>query len=422
MALFGFGKKKDPSKDLDKENISGQDQGAGESASQSDLLYSLCMDALNGSDPSAAFQYFQQAEAAGHAGAAFQLGLMYETGNEVDQDKEKAAEFYLKAAEQGDAAAMFNYGYLLYNGQAGQADKEGGLSWILKAADAGDEAASEFAASLQNMKAQEEKKAEMARKKALYLKNFKNIREYYCLISQVTRHPFLVRKPGENDVTATFYEKASAAEAAAAALLSEDKKTTVQKVDKNALIGLIGNLYIVGANAADFVSEEETYHVYLYEIARRRVPANMPKGQLPLENPAVQANMLLYMQEFRRQAVNPDKLYRFNLDQQFSASLKTAKFLMPFVTNPKKPGEVQLLLLKNNQTQESVIPIFTDGMEYEAFRAGKKFNVAQRTFEQLAQMPLPEQVRGFLINASHAAAPLPQDFMQKALKNTVKTV
>jgi TPR repeat protein len=46
----------------------------------------------------------------GHAGAQYNLGVMYKNGRGIPQDYMQAAAWYRKAAEQGIANAQYNLG------------------------------------------------------------------------------------------------------------------------------------------------------------------------------------------------------------------------------------------------------------------------------------------------------------------------
>src|SRR5262249_49336972 len=74
---------------------------------------------------------------AGHRPAMYTIATMYERGEGVDQDYEKAAGWYEKAAEAGDAVAMHNIGLCYAVGKGVQADKALALQWLKKSSDAG---------------------------------------------------------------------------------------------------------------------------------------------------------------------------------------------------------------------------------------------------------------------------------------------
>jgi uncharacterized protein len=79
----------------------------------------------------------------GDAAAQFNLGLMYMTGQGVQQDDAAAALWFRKAAEQGYAFAQSNLGTLYLYGRGVTHDDTEAVTWLRKAADQGD-AVAEF--------------------------------------------------------------------------------------------------------------------------------------------------------------------------------------------------------------------------------------------------------------------------------------
>ena len=66
------------------------------------------------------------------------MGICYDEGRGVQQDREKAVEWYRKAANQGDAAAQLNLGLSYYNGEGVEKNLNKALEWFEKAAKQGD--------------------------------------------------------------------------------------------------------------------------------------------------------------------------------------------------------------------------------------------------------------------------------------------
>ncbi len=81
-----------------------------------------------------ALEIWQPLARQGHAGARYQLGLMYEYARGVGQNDAKALQWYTKAANQGVAAAQYKLGVMHDNGWGvGQSDGEA-VRWYRKAA------------------------------------------------------------------------------------------------------------------------------------------------------------------------------------------------------------------------------------------------------------------------------------------------
>lgn len=64
-----------------------------------------------------AITWYERAAQAGNGEAMYNLGAIYQMGNEaVPKDAEKAVEWYTKAAESGVREAMYNLGVMYYTG------------------------------------------------------------------------------------------------------------------------------------------------------------------------------------------------------------------------------------------------------------------------------------------------------------------
>ena len=74
----------------------------------------------------------------GDAAAQFNLGLMYLTGQGVQQDDAAAVLWFRKAAEQGYVSAQSNLGVLYRDGRGVPQNYAEAVTWLRKAADQGD--------------------------------------------------------------------------------------------------------------------------------------------------------------------------------------------------------------------------------------------------------------------------------------------
>lgn len=72
------------------------------------------------------------------------LGVMYEKGNGIEQNWQKAAEIYKMAAEKGDGKAQYNIGWCYYHGKGVNKNKVEAKKWLHKASDQGHEGAKEW--------------------------------------------------------------------------------------------------------------------------------------------------------------------------------------------------------------------------------------------------------------------------------------
>jgi TPR repeat protein len=81
--------------------------------------------------------WYHKAAEQGHAGAQFNLGLIYDRGLGVKQDSAQALEWFRKAAGQGNAGAQFNLGVMYARGVGVKQDSAQALDWYHKAAEQG---------------------------------------------------------------------------------------------------------------------------------------------------------------------------------------------------------------------------------------------------------------------------------------------
>lgn len=90
--------------------------------------------ALQAKDFSTALRIFKELGGQGHARAQFNLGLMYENGDGVEQDYGNARSWYREAARNGDPRAQYNLGLMHMRGKGVVQDYERAGMLFLQAA------------------------------------------------------------------------------------------------------------------------------------------------------------------------------------------------------------------------------------------------------------------------------------------------
>jgi len=83
------------------------------------------------------FQLLTEAAERGDAEAQYNLGVNYETGQDIPQDYEVAVKWFTLAAEQGHASAQFSLGGSYYKGQGVPQDYKAAVKWYRLAAEQG---------------------------------------------------------------------------------------------------------------------------------------------------------------------------------------------------------------------------------------------------------------------------------------------
>lgn len=89
-------------------------------------------------DYAGAMKSFQEE---GSADSLYMVGLMYDRGEGVKQDKKEAAQWFRKAAELGDVRAQYRLGQMYQFGYGVEQDNQEAVKWYRKAAGQGFESA-----------------------------------------------------------------------------------------------------------------------------------------------------------------------------------------------------------------------------------------------------------------------------------------
>jgi len=90
-----------------------------------------------------ALTWYRKSAEQGFAPAQTNLGILLETGGQLERNYKEAASWYRKAADQGNAAAQFNLGLIYYSGRGDDIapDYKEAITWLGKAAAQDDSAA-----------------------------------------------------------------------------------------------------------------------------------------------------------------------------------------------------------------------------------------------------------------------------------------
>lgn len=82
-------------------------------------------------------KWYRKAADRGSSVAAFYLGVKYNNGDGVAQDKAEALHWYRKAAELGEETAQFNLGVMYRDGDGVEKDAKEAFQWFQKSAEQG---------------------------------------------------------------------------------------------------------------------------------------------------------------------------------------------------------------------------------------------------------------------------------------------
>lgn len=102
-------------------------------------LLSACMVSCSNpkSEQEHTIELLEKSAQEGNTQAQTAMGLMYLTGQVVDQDTEKGRHWLEKAADQGDITAQYNLGLIYLEGIGVEKDLKQAVDWLKKAAQKG---------------------------------------------------------------------------------------------------------------------------------------------------------------------------------------------------------------------------------------------------------------------------------------------
>ena len=97
--------------------------------------------------------------------------------------------------------------------------------------------------------------------------------------------------------------------------------------------------------------------------------------------------------------------YRRKLDRDMTMLLQSGRFILPVFR--EKNGAVKYLLMKNPQTRQSLIPVFTDNFALNDLPnrpAGLQYMVTD--FDHMMSFTFPADANGFVVDPAGLALPL----------------
>ena len=151
------------------------------------------------------------------------------------------------------------------------------------------------------------------------------------------------------------------------------------KMEQKQFGGFFASLYTLDVNEIVYVSDDTVSKIALSDLVKRLDFSNLPPLQRPVENPSLQLSGLYFMQEATRQIPNEEKKNLSELNEEFSANLAAARYIVAVI--PKEgPGtlpeklqrhefSVPVLNMKNGK---KFVPCFSDQFEYDKFRQKQK--------------------------------------------------
>ena len=240
----------------------------------------------------------------------------------------------------------------------------------------------------------------------------------YIIYSRLTNLPY-AECNGESfdDEVFLFTEEADALTRAKA--LTQDKCPAVAvKVEQKDMLKLFADLYVYGVIGLVVTAGKDVLRFQLSEIVRRPALSKLPENARPLENPSLQLSMMYYLQEARKpggvEAENADRVAE--LEEEMAVNLIRARYLLPIKEVELDGKKATQLLMMRTKAGEAMVPIFSDAVEFGRFKKEQDLKAGVTDFEKLAGMPLPENVKGFMLNPGGVGLVLTKEYLQKELQ------
>ncbi|MDY4205357.1 SseB family protein [Porcincola intestinalis] len=262
----------------------------------------------------------------------------------------------------------------------------------------------------------------MAIDQAFIIQQIKKKETLYAAFCMNTKMPFIICDPdtyndqvwifdGEDELKKFVEEYAQ-------------KKYLIRgaKMEQKQFGGFFASLYTLDVNEIVYVSDDAVSKIALSDLVKRLDFSNLPPLQRPVENPSLQLSGLYFMQEATRQIPNEEKKNLSELNEEFSANLAAARYIVAVIpkegpgTLPEKLQQhefsVPVLNMKNGK---KFVPCFSDQFEYDKFRQNQKLL-------ELA-VPLPglmqyagKDTDGFMLNPMGMSMVLTKELIEALVK------
>ena len=249
-----------------------------------------------------------------------------------------------------------------------------------------------------------------------FLKTLPQRQKIYIIFSRLTHLPYVeCNEETYDDEVFLFTEEADALERAKALSAGKQPAAAV-KAEQKDMLKLFADLYIYGITRLVITAGKDVLTMQLSEVVRRPALSQLPENKRPLENPELQLSMMYYLQEFRKGGENADTDRLSELEEEMAVNLIRARYLIPIKEVELEGKKAAQLLLMKTKSGEALAPIFTDAVEFSRFKKDQELKAAVTDFEKLAQMPLPAEVKGYMLNPGGVSLVLTKEYLQKELQ------
>lgn len=240
----------------------------------------------------------------------------------------------------------------------------------------------------------------------------------YIIFSTATRCPYLVCNSETFDDEAMICMTEEIAKAKVEELRGQEIPVNQARIDQTKMLGFFNEFFAFGINAVRFIDENEEICIQLDDIIKRGDMSKLPENKRPIENPILQLSMLYFTQEVRMKNRDMKKVHE--LEEEMVANVRKSKFLVPIQeadeVNSEGKKEIKLMVL-NAKDKDPAIPIFTDTFTMAHFLGKNSSKAVTLNIEQLLELNIPDNTRGFLINPNGAGLLLNKEQLGRIVKD-----
>lgn len=228
-------------------------------------------------------------------------------------------------------------------------------------------------------------------KKKQTLEKLRNSEAIYVLASAGTNLPYVeCDRDTYDDQVLVFYKEEDARKKMADL---REKKNPIQiiKVEKKSFLMFYTSLYPMGVNC--IVTDDGTAKraaVQLNELISRNDPGQLPKGQVWVENPALNLTAIYFMQEFHKNRGQAMTEEMKELYEEMMAHLGRGKYIFAV----RKDQGIPALKGKDGQLYQ---PLFTDIQEFGKFNRQNQLRAMVVEADKIPNL-LPAGSAGIVIN------------------------
>jgi len=229
----------------------------------------------------------------------------------------------------------------------------------------------------------------------------------YIIHSEFTRLPYIECDDKTFDDVAFFFDIKENADKKSKELLEKKQKNTVVELNQEGILRAFTHLVIAGVDAIKYNCQGEDYVIQLNEIVKLSDFSDLPPEKRPVENRTLQLTMLYFAQEIRANIDNPNTPVIHDMEEEMMVNILKARFLVP-VREVEVEGQtqMQMLMIKLGENGGSMIPVFTDNIEFDKMPNDETVKKTIIDTKSLINFPLTPECDGFLINPMGVSLPL----------------